>query len=183
MSHRNPFDPCDEFKFEIADLADGALPGERAARVQHHLAGCVPCRRWHADLAGLDEALAQALPRPQLSTDFGADLQARIRELDAAKRLAAVAARAAAESEYERMLATLRSWRWGAVLNGAATASVVASALFALYRLAPALTSSLAVSDPAVVPMLTMGLAVTCGVAVAARTRRYGFAALASLLD
>jgi|RhiMethySRZTD1v2_1073278.scaffolds.fasta_scaffold395514_2 predicted anti-sigma-YlaC factor YlaD len=183
MSNRNPFGPCTEFEFEIADLADGALPPERAAQVQHHLAGCAPCRRWHTELAGLDEALAQALPRAQLSADFVGNLQARIRELDAAKRLAAAAARTAAESEYERMLATLRSWRWGAVLNGAAAASVVASALFALKSLAPALASSLDVSDPVVLPMLTMGVAVTCGVAVAARTRRYGFAALASLLD
>ena len=82
----------------------------------------------------------------------------------AARRLAADAARTDAESEYEKMLATLQGWRWRAVLNGVATAAVVGGALLGLQALLPPLSGTL---DLRGVPGL-QALAVGAGVAFGA---------------
>ena len=183
MNHRNPFEPCEGFEFDMADFVDGALTPDRAARLSQHLAGCPRCRHWHEELEAIGDALASALPRPQLSAGFDAGLQARVQELEAVKRNAAIAARSAAESEYQRMRALLEGWGWRAALNGTAAASVMTGALFALRALAPELVQTVGPDSLELFPALTLAAAATLGVALTSRVHRLGLAALSPLLS
>jgi hypothetical protein len=182
MSNRNPFGPCEDFEFEIAELVDGTLTPGRVAPVMQHLAVCPRCRAWREELAAFDTTLATALPRPQLSAGFDAALQSRVRELEAVKRRAAMAARSAADSEYERMRAMLKGWGWRAALNGMAAASVMTGALFALRALAPEIAQAVGPGNMEALPALSLVAAVTLGVVLTSRVRRLGLAALSPVL-
>jgi anti-sigma factor RsiW len=182
MNHCNPFGPCEDFQFEIAELVDGALRPDRAVQVMQHLAACPRCHEWRDELSAFDTALASALPRPQLSAGFDAGLQSRLQELEAVKRKAAVAARLAADSEYECMRAMLNGWGWRAALNGIAAGAVMAGAVFALRALAPEIAQNVGPKSMELIPALSLAAAVTVGVTLTSRVRRLGLAALSPLL-
>ena len=107
---------CADHEADIVDLHDGTLPAERAAELSRHLETCARCRDWAAELAAMDADLGAALPRPSLSPDFGGRLAARIAaESQPARR---TDLRAAADSEYERMLDALRRGTRGRAISG-----------------------------------------------------------------
>ena len=70
---------CEDYEFDVAELADGALAPEKARIVRLHLAGCTRCRRWRDAYAALDARLTRALPQPRLPADFEWKLAARLR--------------------------------------------------------------------------------------------------------
>ena len=108
-----------------------------------------------------------------VSPDFDAGLQARIRELDAVKRLAGDrCTHRPPSANTNACWPSLQGWGWRAVLNGTAAASVVAGALFALrctrarHRCNRMGTRDLA----GLCPVLTLSAVATLGVAFAAVT-------------
>ena len=181
MNDRHIYNPCEDREFDIADLVDGTLASERIAAVQRHLLVCPRCSAWHAALQAMDAGLAAAVGRPGLSPEFGTKLQARIEGLTTARRLAADAARTEAESEYERMLATLQGWRWRAVLNGVATAAVVGGALLGLQALLPPLSGTLDLQGVPDLRALAVGAGVAFGAVMTLRARRFGFGGVPTL--
>ena len=61
---------CEDYEFDVAELADGTLAPEKARIVRLHLAGCTRCRRWRDEYAALDARLTRALPQPRLRRGF-----------------------------------------------------------------------------------------------------------------
>ena len=70
---------CEDYEFDVAELADGTLAPEKARIVRLHLAGCTRCRRWRDEYAAIDARLTRALPQPRLPADFEWKLAARLR--------------------------------------------------------------------------------------------------------
>jgi len=128
--------PCAGYEFEIVELHEGALGPEQTHRVRAHLEGCARCRDWQAQYAALDASLARALPRLELSADFGA----RLRE-----RLAGIAdpttrrdLRSVAEREHDWMVRDLRrAARRRAIIGGVAGAAIAGTAVALAYTLGP----------------------------------------------
>jgi anti-sigma factor RsiW len=165
--------PCAEFEFDLVDLLDGALEPGRAETVRKHMTQCPRCRAHAHSLSEIDAALADALPRPVLSTGFDARLREQIAELTRAPdRNTALAT---AEREHESMLQGLgRGLGWRTILNAAALASVVGGMIVGLDVTAPGLLQSFGLVGPGMSATLTFSLALgavfaVCGVVFAQR--------------
>jgi anti-sigma factor RsiW len=155
--------PCEEYEFDLVELVDGALTGDRAAHVQRHLEGCGRCRAFVTEVRAIDASLASTLPRVELSADFEARLHGRIAQLSCA--VPKEAARAAAEAEFRAGLHELRRsfTRRAALLTvGCVAAAAVLASILEKY--APSLLS---LADGLTALNGPMGLGVA-GVAVAA---------------
>jgi hypothetical protein len=128
--------PCAGYEFEIVELHEGSLGPEQAGRVRAHVEGCARCRDWQAKYAALDAALARELPRPELSADFSAKLQARLKGLvDPATRRNF---RAALEREHDGMVRDLRrSARRRAIVGAVAGATIGVAGVALAMALAP----------------------------------------------
>ncbi|NJD31080.1 MAG: hypothetical protein FIB04_04275 [Gammaproteobacteria bacterium] len=147
MNDVNLLPPCAEFEFDLVDLRDGALGPDRARAVRAHVHACARCRGWLESFAALDAHLAEHLPRPALSSDFAARLEARLSA--ATRRAPASELLAAEDDEYSRLLAALRrNARRNAVLGGIAVAAVAAGGILLTPALLTA-TGSLLGSLPA----------------------------------
>jgi anti-sigma factor RsiW len=175
-THHHDFElslgPCEAYEFDLIDRSEGALEPGRAEAVDQHLARCSRCRAYAAALAGLDAALAGALPRPQLAADFDARLAARIAELPV--RLDRSAAFAAAEREHDRLLRLLgRGVSWRTLLNSLALGSVAGGAVVALFAFAPGMLDAMNLALPGLNPSTTssilVGIAILLGGAALAR--------------
>jgi predicted anti-sigma-YlaC factor YlaD len=140
--HARSLGPCEDFEFDLVERSEGALDPARALIVQQHLEHCSRCRAHAAALAELDAALAGALPRPQLSQEFDARLEARIAALrQVPNRAAAIAD---AEQEHQQMLLRLgRGVTWRTLLNAVALGSVAGGVMLGLDSFAPGLLRSL----------------------------------------
>ena len=104
---------------DLTALADGALPPERRAAVEAHLAGCAECRRRRAALGSALAALASAPPPPEPRPGFEQRFYARLaRE------------RAAPRGPLARLLSGPR--RWLVPAGGLAAAAAVAVAVGAV---------------------------------------------------
>jgi anti-sigma factor RsiW len=126
--------PCADFEFDLVDLHEGSLAGDRARRVREHLQGCPRCRDWLAGFAAIDGALSRALPSLALAADFDLRLQARIEEI--ARTQSRAQLRADADKEYGRMLDSLgRGVRWRAAGNAVASAAAALCAFGAARSL------------------------------------------------
>ena len=180
-SHR--FGPCDEYAFDIVELADGALHPERAQAVRLHMLNCLPCRRWHHEMARVDATLASGLPRPRLSPAFTDNLYARLQMLTAVEPHSRATARQAAETEYQQMkAATGKGWRWGALLNGAATASVVGGIVFTVQTYASAIATSVDLGNSGLLmQVVSVGAGIAIAVWAAARAKVLGSSSLPAL--
>jgi len=110
---------CEDYEFDVAELADGTLAPEKARIVRLHLAGCTRCRRWRDEYAAIDARLARALPQPRLPADFEWKLAARLRERASTAR---ADTRVAAEREYADLMTGLRDRLRSATLGGVAGA-------------------------------------------------------------
>lgn len=134
--------PCADYEFDLVERSEGALDPQRAHIVQQHLERCGRCRAYAAAMAELDAALAAVLPRPQLSPDFDARLEARIAELrQVPNRAAAIAD---AEQQHQQMLQRLgRGVSWRTLLNAVALGSAAGGVLLGLDSFAPGLLQSL----------------------------------------
>ena len=173
---RRHFGPCDEYAFDIVELADGALRPERAQAVRLHMLDCLPCRRWHHEMASVDATLASGLPRPRLSPAFTDNLYSHLRTLTAAEPQSRAIARQAAEIEYQQMKAAAgKDWRWRAILNGVATASVVGGIVFTLQTYAPAIATSVDVGNSGLmIQVISVGAGIAIAACAAARARVWG---------
>ncbi len=138
--------PCAGYEFEIVELHEGALGPEEAQRVRRHVEACACCRDWQARYASLDSTLAREQPRPVLPADFGAKLRERIAGLaDPATRRAQ---RAAAESEYDWMLRSLKRRLTRQALVAAAAGAATGAACIALLAfLGPQIAALLQILD------------------------------------
>jgi anti-sigma factor RsiW len=165
--------PCADFEFDLVELREGSLEPGRAGTVRHHMAQCARCRAYAATLDDLDAALAAALPRPALSSEFDARLREQIAELTQVPNR--TAALATAEREHEWMLQNLgRGLSWRTVLNAAALGSVVGGLIVGLDSVAPGLLQSFGLVGPGMSATLTFSIALgavfaVCGVAFARR--------------
>jgi hypothetical protein len=177
------FGPCDEYAFDIVELTDGTLHPERAQTVRLHMLDCLPCRRWHHEMATVDATLASGLPRPRLSPAFTANLYARLQTLSAVEPQSRAIARQAAETEFQRMKAAAgKGWRWGAILNGAATASVVGGIVIAVQAYAPAIATSADVGNSGLlIQVVSVGAGIAVAVWAAARAKAFGSSSLPTL--
>jgi hypothetical protein len=177
------FGPCDEYAFDIVELADGALHPERAQAVRLHMLDCLPCRRWHHEMASVDATLTSGLPRPVLSPAFTDNLYSRLHALTAVEPQGRAMARQAAEAEYQQMkAATGKEWRWRAILNGVATASVVGGIVFTLQSYAPAIATSVDVGNASLmIQAISVGAGIAIAVWAAARARLMGSTSLPTL--
>jgi len=175
--------PCEEYAFDIVELVDGALPPERARAVHLHMLDCLPCRQWHHEVAAVDATLASGLPRPALSPAFTDNLYSRMQALTGAEPQSRAMARQAAEAEYQQMkAATGKDWRWRAILNGVATASVVGSIVSTLQVYAPAIATSVEVGNSGlVIQVISVGAGIAIAVLAAARARVMGSTSLPTL--
>lgn len=54
---------CDEFEIAIDMRLQGALPAERQAELDAHLAGCESCRRFEAVVKDTTQWMRQEAPR------------------------------------------------------------------------------------------------------------------------
>jgi hypothetical protein len=182
-SSQRHFGPCDEYAFDIVELADGALHPERAQAVRLHMLDCLPCRRWHQEMTTVDATLASGLPRPALSPAFTDHLYQRLQTLVGVEPQNRAAARQAAEAEYQQMkAATGRDWRWRAILNGLATASVVGGIVFTLQTYAPAIATSVEVGNAGLmIQAISVGAGIAIAVWAAARARVMGSSSLPTL--
>ena len=124
---------CAGYEFEIVELHEGVLGPDDTRRVRMHLEACACCRDWQARYALLDSTLAREQPRPALQADFGAKLRARIARL--ADPDARRAQRAAAESEYDWMLRSLKRRLTRQALVAAAAGVATGAAGIALLAL------------------------------------------------
>lgn len=120
---------CEDYEFDVAELADGALAPEKARIVRLHLAGCTRCRRWHDAYAALDARLTRALPQPRLPADFEWKLAARLR---ARASTARADTRVAAEREYADLMTGLRDRLRSATLGSVAGAVAVTGCALAV---------------------------------------------------
>jgi anti-sigma factor RsiW len=120
--------PCADYEHEIVELLEGSLGPEQASMIRGHLDACPRCRTWQAEFASLDARLASALPQPQLSPDFAANLRERLATL--ARPMERGNLRAAADAEYQRTVASLRRGaRRSASLDAIAAVGVAACAI------------------------------------------------------
>lgn len=185
MNSNSPhrFGPCDEYAFDIVELDDGALHPERAQAVRLHMLDCLPCRRWHHEMATVDATLASGLSRPTLSPAFTDNLYARLQALTVVEPQSRAIARQTAEAEYQRMrAATAKGWRWRATLNGAATASVVGGIVFTVQAYAPAIATSVDVGSSALlIQVVSVGAGIAVAVWAAARAKAFGSSNLPAL--
>lgn len=150
--------PCTDYEFDLVELHEDSLEPERAGLVQRHLQRCARCQGYLSALDELDASLDAALPRPALSPDFDARLQARIAELTKVPNRSA--ALAVAEREYERMLQHLgRGLNWRTLLNAAALGSVVGGVIVGLDAVAPGLLQSLGLVGPYLSATATFSIA------------------------
>ena len=124
--------PCADFEHDIVELAEGSLTPDKARAVRVHVESCARCRAWQSAFAGLDAELEQALPRPTLSTDFAAKLEARLATLTRLNGRTDL--RASAEAEYRRMLETLRRGSRFSAIVGAMTIMGICAAVLLLVR-------------------------------------------------
>ena len=139
--------PCAEFEFDLVELADGTLAAERARTVRAHLEGCERCRGWQAAYAEVDARLGEALPRPALSADFDARLQARLAA--ETRRVPSADLRTQVDSEYRRMVDSLGAGaRRSAVLTGGTLAVAALGTAIVLLVLWPEAGAALAALDP-----------------------------------
>ena len=69
---------CDDCQERMSELLDAGQGIRQDAAVEHHLAGCLPCREFHDALAALDSQLTHQAARAVLPTDFKATLLARL---------------------------------------------------------------------------------------------------------
>jgi RNA polymerase sigma-70 factor (ECF subfamily) len=72
---------CGEVLADLSDHLDGALPKDRARRVEEHLRGCEACERFYAELSALADALRERIPEPgldALDAEVAARLHARL---------------------------------------------------------------------------------------------------------
>ena len=121
---------CEDYEFDVAELADGALAPEKARIVRLHLAGCTRCRRWRDEYAALDARLTRvALPQPRLPADFEWKLAARLR---ARASTARADTRVAAEREYADLMTGLRNRLRSATLGSVAGAVAVTGCALAV---------------------------------------------------
>ena len=111
--------PCADYEHEIVELAEGSLAPEKARVVRIHVASCARCRAWQSAFADLDAELGQVLPRPALSADFAARLQARLAAVTRSNGRAGM--RSSAEDEYRRTLEALRRGTWFSAVVGTMT--------------------------------------------------------------
>jgi anti-sigma factor RsiW len=92
----------------LQDWLDGELNDADSAAFEAHLAACGLCQRSLPEFEELDEALVEAAPPPQLSSDFDQNLLARIDAIDESKRLEA---RRRLELEWQQQMQSLsRNW-------------------------------------------------------------------------
>lgn len=164
--HALSLGPCAEYEFDLFEQSEGTLESQPAALLQQHLAHCVRCRAYAAELAQLDTTLAAALPRPELSSDFDAHLAARIGELR--RTPDRTSALIAAEREHQESLDALgRGIDWRTLLNAVALGSVAGGVLLALDAVAPQLLETLGLVPAGVSPStafaLVLGLAALAG--------------------
>ncbi len=150
--------PCADYEFDLVELFEGSLEAGRATLVRQHMERCTRCRAYTSALGALDAALAGALPRPALSTEFDAHLRERIAEL--AQVPSRTAALAAAEREHAWILQNLgRGLSWRTALNAAALGSVVGGVVVGLDSVAPGLLQSFGLVAPGMSATLTFSIA------------------------
>lgn len=156
--------PCASQEYELAELHDGTLDGDRRRAVEAHLRSCHRCREWLAEFAALDQALAGALPQPVIAADFDQRLHARIAGLARTRSRTELVAEE--ERQYGRTLSMLGRTRWIALANGIAAATVagcvlgVGRAWLGPWSAAlPALASTGPVAPPALLGLAVAGLA------------------------
>ena len=78
--------------------------------------------------------------------------------------------------------ATGKNWRWSAILNGAATASVVGCIVFTLQAYAPAIATTIDVGvSRLMMQAISVGAGITVAVWAAARARVMGSSSLPAL--
>jgi anti-sigma factor RsiW len=143
MNNLNALPPCADYEFEIVELREGSLSPEKARTVRAHVESCVRCRNWLSSFAEVDARLAAALPRPALSADFAARLQARLGS--ESRRTPRSDLRTAADEEYLRTLEALRrSARRNAIVAGLALGVVSIGAIVLVPSLLPDAGSLLA---------------------------------------
>ncbi len=70
---------CEELEPRILEYLDGALPAAEGARLEAHLADCASCQAFAARLGELDVTLSRAINAPDLSRDFRASLERRLK--------------------------------------------------------------------------------------------------------
>jgi anti-sigma factor RsiW len=139
--------PCEEYEFELVEWIDGALPPDRADAVRRHLDGCARCRGFERQMRAVDESLAAALPRVQLSPGFEARLEARIAQVSRSQN--PESARARAEQEYRgAMTALRRGLAWRTTLNAIATSSVVGTLALGIMTTLPYVSNALGLGLP-----------------------------------
>jgi anti-sigma factor RsiW len=132
---------CEDYEFDVAELADGTLAPEKARIVRLHLAGCARCRRWRDEYAAINARLTRALPQPRLPADFEWKLAARLRARGSTAR---ADTRVAAEREYADLMTglrdRLRSTTLGSIAGAvAATGCALAIVPVLIEHLRPAL--------------------------------------------
>ena len=136
---------CEDYEFDVAELADGTLAPEKARIVRLHLAGCMRCRRWRDEYATIDARLTRALPQPRLPADFEWKLAARLRARGSTAR---ADTRVAAEREYADLMTglrdRLRSTTLGSIAGAvAATGCALAIVPVLIEHLRPALDTQM----------------------------------------
>ena len=139
--------PCEEYEVELVEWIDGALAPDRANAVQRHLDGCARCRAFERRMRAVDESLAEALPRVQLSPGFEARLEARIAQVSRSQ--SPESARARAEQEYRgAMTALRRGLAWRTALNAVATSSVIGVLALGIMTTLPYVSNALGLGLP-----------------------------------
>jgi hypothetical protein len=155
--------PCADYEHDLVELHDDALPLERASVVRLHIEQCARCREWAQAFAALDAGLATELPRPELSADFEAKLQARL--VAPARSASRGDLRGMLELEHDALVAALRRGaRRNALLGAIGTAAAVACGFVAAYDLLPQASGVLAMALGGTEPWKVFGVV---GVAVA----------------
>ena len=124
--------PCADYEHEIVELAEGALAPEKARAVRLHIACCARCRAWQSAFTELDAGLGQGLPRPALSADFAARLEARLAAATRSNGRADL--RSSAEEEYRLTLEALRRGTRFRAIVGATTVAGICTAGLLLVR-------------------------------------------------
>lgn len=69
---------CPEFEDLILDYSEGAASAADSAMLEAHIAACTDCRGYLAEQQELDLRLAKSIAQPALSSNFHAQLSARI---------------------------------------------------------------------------------------------------------
>jgi anti-sigma factor RsiW len=165
--------PCEEYEFDLVEWIDGALAPDRANAVRRHVDSCARCRAFERQMRAVDESLAEALPRVQLSADFDARLRDRIGHVS--RSFSKDVARAQEEHEYRSILHGLRrGLTWGTALNALAAAAVGAGVALGLDKVSPSLVQAIDVAGPVLgqIGLGVSGLALVGGVLAARSMRR-----------